>query len=135
MGLIREDASHPPKLAGHAISWGVAESPLPGEHESGDRHVVQLSAAGVLIAAIDGMGHGAEAAAAAKLAASTLEEFAAKFSETKAARLLLALQEISDKEPELLEEGTLALFKVDTKNAPGGRIVFQKSGKLWYIRN
>lgn len=65
----------------------------------------------------------------------TLEEFAVKFSEAKGARLLAALQEISDKEPELLEEGTVALFKVDMKNAPGGRIVFQKSGKLWYIRN
>jgi negative regulator of sigma-B (phosphoserine phosphatase) len=60
----------------NVIAWGVASAPFPNERESGDRYVVQPSANGVLIAAVDGNGHGAEAAAAAKIAAATLEAHA-----------------------------------------------------------
>lgn len=63
-------------IAGKIISWGVAEAPFPNEDESGDRYVVQPSTDGILIAAVDGSGHGPEAAAAAKIAAATLEAFA-----------------------------------------------------------
>jgi hypothetical protein len=58
------------------ITWAVAEAPFPNESLSGDRHVVLPSADGVLIAAVDGAGHGAEAAAAAKVAVATLEAHA-----------------------------------------------------------
>lgn len=58
------------------IPWGVAEAPFPNERESGDRYVVQPSADGILIAAVDGTGHGTEAAAAAKIAVATLEAHA-----------------------------------------------------------
>ena len=58
------------------ITWAVAEAPHPRERESGDRYVFQPCAHGVLIAAVDGMGHGAEAAAAAKTATATLEAHA-----------------------------------------------------------
>lgn len=69
------------------------------------------------------------------LKGKTIEELAEQFSAQKSANLLLALKEIDGKKPELSEDGTQAMFKVDLKTAPGGRIVFQKSGKLWYIRN
>lgn len=55
------------------IAWAVAEAPYANEPESGDRCVVVPTAEGVLIAAVDGAGHGADAAAAAKLAAETLQ--------------------------------------------------------------
>jgi phosphoserine phosphatase RsbX len=55
------------------IIWGVAGAPFPNERESGDRCVVRPSADGLLIAAVDGTGHGTEAAAAAKIATATLE--------------------------------------------------------------
>jgi phosphoserine phosphatase RsbX len=60
---------------GDVIIWGVAEAPFPNERESGDRCVVHPSADGLLIAAVDGTGHGTEAAAAAKIAAATLEAY------------------------------------------------------------
>lgn len=63
-------------LCRNIISWGVSEGALPGEPESGDRYVVQPSPGGVLVAAVDGIGHGSEAAAAAKIATATLEAFA-----------------------------------------------------------
>lgn len=69
------------------------------------------------------------------LKGKTIEELAEQFSAQKSANLLLALKDIDGKKPELSEDGTQAMFKVDLKTAPGGRIVFQKSGKLWYIRN
>jgi hypothetical protein len=55
------------------LEWGVASQPLPGEELSGDTYLVQPFADGVLVAAIDGLGHGAEAAAAAQMAVATLK--------------------------------------------------------------
>lgn len=54
------------------IEWAVAERPHPGETVSGDRHVVAPFDGGVLFAAIDGLGHGPEAAHAAEIAAEAL---------------------------------------------------------------
>lgn len=48
---------------------GVAQRAMPGEIESGDRFVVKMDGARTTIAVIDGMGHGPEAACAAKAAA------------------------------------------------------------------
>jgi phosphoserine phosphatase RsbX len=54
------------------LDWGVAAVALPGETESGDLHLVRPVAGGVLIAVVDGLGHGAEAAAAARLAVGAI---------------------------------------------------------------
>lgn len=54
------------------MNWGIAALPLKGQLESGDRCVVQPFPGGVLLAVIDGLGHGNEAAAAANLAESIL---------------------------------------------------------------
>lgn len=58
------------------IEWGVAARALEGQAESGDRHVVKSFSNGVLLAAVDGLGHGNEAAVAAKVAVATLERHA-----------------------------------------------------------
>ena len=58
------------------IEWGVAALALPGEAESGDRHLVKAVGNGVLVAVADGLGHGAEAATAAKAAIAALERHA-----------------------------------------------------------
>jgi serine phosphatase RsbU (regulator of sigma subunit) len=47
------------------IDWGVASRAMAGEGASGDLAVVLPFEAGVLVAALDGVGHGNEAAAAA----------------------------------------------------------------------
>ena len=52
--------------------YGVAKFVLPGEGESGDQHLVCCNENGILVAAIDGIGHGAEAANAAKAAITVL---------------------------------------------------------------
>jgi phosphoserine phosphatase RsbX len=56
-----------------ALDWSVAGSMLPGQFHSGDQHVVCSSRDGVLIAVLDGLGHGEEAAIAARKAVDVLE--------------------------------------------------------------
>jgi phosphoserine phosphatase RsbX len=55
------------------VEYGVAKFVLPGQGESGDQHLVRCGGNGILIAAIDGIGHGEEAAIAAKTAVSILK--------------------------------------------------------------
>lgn len=63
---------------GSLIDWAVASRTLPGEEISGDHYVVTNFADGALLAVIDGLGHGSEAAAAADAAASVLQHHAAE---------------------------------------------------------
>ncbi|MBI3787740.1 MAG: stage II sporulation protein M, partial [Ignavibacteriales bacterium] len=58
------------------IEWGVSVVPMKGQAESGDRHLVKCLPRGCLVAVIDGLGHGDEAANAAKAAVAILETFA-----------------------------------------------------------
>jgi phosphoserine phosphatase RsbX len=56
------------------LELGIAERALPGELRSGDRAVLAAYDGGALVAAIDGLGHGADAADAAAIAAGVLAE-------------------------------------------------------------
>ncbi len=58
------------------IEWGVATLAHPGEAQSGDRHLVKPVGTSVLVAVVDGLGHGAEAATAAQAAVAALERHA-----------------------------------------------------------
>lgn len=58
------------------LDWGVATQTLPGERESGDLHLVKAVARGVLVAVVDGLGHGREAAGAAHAAVTALDHHA-----------------------------------------------------------
>jgi hypothetical protein len=60
-------------LSKPSIDWGSAALTLPGQTESGDRCIVKPFPDGALVAAVDGIGHGDEAAAAALAAIATLE--------------------------------------------------------------
>ena len=54
------------------LRWAERSRPIPGELESGDLHLVVPFPGGALLAVVDGLGHGQEAAAAARLATDTL---------------------------------------------------------------
>jgi serine phosphatase RsbU (regulator of sigma subunit) len=69
---MREASVSTPAL----IDWGVASLALPGETQSGDLHFVKQVGTGALVAAVDGLGHGAEAAIAARAAVAALERHA-----------------------------------------------------------
>jgi len=61
------------RVTANIIEWAVAARPLPGQTESGDRPWVQVCPQSALVAVVDGLGHGEEAAVAARIAVSTLE--------------------------------------------------------------
>ncbi len=67
---------NPVRASQTLVHWGVATLALEGQTESGDLHLVSAVEDGVLAAVVDGLGHGEEAAAAARLAVSTLERHA-----------------------------------------------------------
>src|SRR5690349_17118396 len=58
------------------VEWSVASRAIPGEAVSGDLHVVVPCNGGVLIGVVDGLGHGDEATAAARIATAVLEQHA-----------------------------------------------------------
>ena len=58
------------------LEWALATKTLPGETESGDLSVVKAIPSGAIVAVADGLGHGAEAAAAARAAIDAVERHA-----------------------------------------------------------
>jgi phosphoserine phosphatase RsbX len=58
------------------LDVGVATTTLAGESESGDLHLVCPVDDGVVVAVVDGLGHGQEAAVAARIAVATIERHA-----------------------------------------------------------
>ncbi len=61
-------------MSSNTIEWGVAAKPLPGEILSGDAYLVKPTDAGTLVAVVDGLGHGKEAAEAARFALQAVEQ-------------------------------------------------------------
>ena len=59
-----------------AVEWGMAACPAPGENILGDQALVTSGDQHALAAAVDGIGHGAEAAAAARDASRVIERSA-----------------------------------------------------------
>src|SRR5436309_3721686 len=66
---MHKDTAISPSL----IDWGVAWRALPGQNVCGDLHLVKTLTDRVLLAVVDGLGHGDEAVVAAKTAVRVLE--------------------------------------------------------------
>ena len=64
------------KVLETSLDWGVASRALSGQPASGDLHLVRPVRHGALVAVVDGLGHGEEAAAAARTAINAIERFA-----------------------------------------------------------
>jgi negative regulator of sigma-B (phosphoserine phosphatase) len=60
------------------IEWGIAVRAMTGQTECGDMHKVLISPGGALLAMVDGLGHGPDAARAARTAVELLEQHAGK---------------------------------------------------------
>ena len=63
-------------LRENVLDCGVAARPLRGERASGDKHLIRSFREGILIAVVDGLGHGLEAAEAAKTVVTILKNHA-----------------------------------------------------------
>lgn len=57
------------------VAWGAVAIPAPGENVSGDAWGVIPTEAGANVLVVDGLGHGAEAAKAAKAAVAIFQDF------------------------------------------------------------
>jgi serine/threonine protein phosphatase PrpC len=68
------------------FEWSAVSATLPGEAESGDRHLACSLPDGMLFAAVDGLGHGSQAAAASRVAVETLQRHAGEPVATLLAR-------------------------------------------------
>lgn len=62
--------------AGGLLDWACASQPMLGETKAGDNCFVQSNATDALIVVVDALGHGSEAAAAAKKAIDTIGFYA-----------------------------------------------------------
>ncbi len=69
MAALKRPSAHTLPL----LEYGVCSVPAPGETESGDQYLVRPTFRGALAAVVDGLGHGVEAADAARIAISILE--------------------------------------------------------------
>ncbi len=61
-----------------SIDWGIAMVPLRGESVSGDSYIIKPFPNGILMAVVDGLGHGYEAAQASKIAIAILDTYASE---------------------------------------------------------
>lgn len=59
-------------MNGKSVEWGVASLPHPKQRVLGDGYVVKPLPNGLMMAVVDGLGHGSEAAMAAALCIDTL---------------------------------------------------------------
>jgi serine phosphatase RsbU (regulator of sigma subunit) len=64
------------KRRSRLVEWAAASRPCAGEDVSGDLHLALEYRDSALLAVVDGLGHGVEAAFAAKVAVATLERYA-----------------------------------------------------------
>jgi phosphoserine phosphatase RsbX len=75
-----------------AVEWSVASRPLAGQSVSGDLHAVIPWREGVLLAVMDGLGHGDEATTAARGAVQVLEQHAGESVDSLVQQCHRALQ-------------------------------------------
>jgi len=88
------------------LEYGVARFARPGQNKSGDRHVIRYNQRGALIAAIDGIGHGEEAAIAAEAVASILTD--------SANEAIIALVEFCHERLRLMRGVVLSVASIET---------------------
>jgi negative regulator of sigma-B (phosphoserine phosphatase) len=126
------------------IEWGVAARALPGQTVSGDLHLVKPFPSGVLAAAIDGVGHGEEATAAAKAAAAILADHAMEsviwlvkrchesLAQTRGVVMTLATFHAIEGTITWLAVGNIEglLLRADTKANPGSERALLRGGLI-----
>ncbi|HXE62033.1 MAG TPA: SpoIIE family protein phosphatase [Bryobacteraceae bacterium] len=128
------------------IDWSLSAVHPPGESESGDMALVKRVTNGVLVAAVDGAGHGREAADAARIAITTLKEHAGegiaallrlchlKLKGTRGAVMSLVSFDGERNEMKWLGVGNVSGLLVRRRNHPGAAKegILLKGGVLGY---
>jgi negative regulator of sigma-B (phosphoserine phosphatase) len=137
-----------PNVAKHSptADWGVSWQAFPGQAESGDLHVIAPFVGGVLLGAVDGLGHGAEAAAAARIAGQVLEQHAGEpviqlvhrcheaLRRTRGVVLSIASVDARSRTMNWIGIGNVegTLFQADRSTRPARQSVLLRSGVVGY---
>ena len=135
-----------PKEISQRIEWGMASRNMKGQIGSGDCHMIRSFPNGLLIAVVDGLGHGQEAAIAAKKAVESLSEFAQEplsslmnhchreLTNTRGAVVSLVSFNFPKKTMTWLGVGSVegVLFRADPRATPVSLILLLDSGVLGY---
>lgn len=115
------------------LRYWVCARPLPGQSESGDQYLVAPFPGGALLAVIDGLGHGDDAAHAAKQAVAVLAEHAAepvttlmqrcheRLRRTRGAVMTLVSLRGADNTATWLGVGNVECMLLQADAAPGAR--------------
>lgn len=128
------------------IEVGVNVRVLAGETQSGDQYLVRPYEGGVLVAVVDGLGHGDEAAAAAKRAIEIIEAHAEEgvislvnrchreLVRTRGAVIALASVRATDNTMTWMSIGNVegVLFRADTSILPHRESIFMRGGVVGY---
>jgi phosphoserine phosphatase RsbX len=128
------------------IEWGVGTLSLAGEKRSGDAYVVKALEGKVLAAAIDGLGHGEEAADASQIAVLTLTGHASEevsslvrrcheaLARTRGAVLSLASFNTTENTMTWLGVGNVDgyLVRADHDARPSYESLFRRGGVVGY---
>jgi hypothetical protein len=128
------------------IEWNVASRPLMGQTVSGDLHVVKFFDNSVLLAVIDGVGHGDEADKAAHIAGEVLKNNAGELAialmkqchqalaRTRGAVITLARLDFVENEMTWLGVGNVEaqLFRADPNIIPAHENILLRGGLVGY---
>ncbi|MGH9210958.1 MAG: SpoIIE family protein phosphatase [Acidimicrobiales bacterium] len=128
------------------IRWALASRPMRGQATSGDCATVLVSGARTILAAIDGLGHGPEAAHASRRASEVIDHNPAEplevllllahreLAETRGAAATVAIVDAESGTLQWLGVGNVegVLVRADIEARPRSRGVFLVSGVLGY---
>jgi phosphoserine phosphatase RsbX len=128
------------------IDWGVAGQSLGGAQWSGDAYFVRALEEKVVVAAIDGLGHGKEAAIAADTAVAVIADHPAEeivslvrqcheaLMRTRGAVMSLASFDIADNTMTWLGVGNVdgLLLRKDRQTKPAHESLFLRGGVVGY---
>ncbi len=124
------------------IEWGVAGRKMPGESQSGYLHLVKMVERGTLVAVADGLGHGEEAARAARIALDSveahsreplvdiIEHCSQRLRETRGVAMSLALFSSLDNSMEWLGVGNVegVLFRISADGKQTNEFMMSSQG-------
>jgi hypothetical protein len=128
------------------VEWGVGARALGGGKDCGDLHIVAPFPGGVLVGAVDGLGHGREAAEAARIACDVLTRHAGErltrlvdrcheaLRRTRGVVLSLASLDGESRMLTWLGIGDVegVLFRAEPAAGPGRETILLRSGVVGY---
>ncbi|HEY6170229.1 MAG TPA: SpoIIE family protein phosphatase [Verrucomicrobiae bacterium] len=133
-------------MSDQLTEWGVAARALPGQTVSGDLHLVKPLNDGVLLAVVDGLGHGEEATVAARIAVGVLDQHAeeplvplvlrchAALMQTRGVVMTVASLRPVEERLTWLGVGNVeaALLRADAQGQPGSERALLRGGLVGY---